>query len=336
MFVIQKNDRRHWVGAPRRRVLLASTVLLWGLAFFPIGCGDDDSGSSGPDGGLDAALPDAVGTDAADFDAGPDAQQEIDGAATDGAVQTDGGGDPDGSTGYQLRIYVEGDMTPKTFTDGYSGQTPTDYYMGISRFDIMTSETDPNPVTVFDYGENYMEVDMSQNTEVGSVALADIPFNFYSHGRVLLKMTRFDVETTVHATMPPADLPGTVTVVAALSDALIDNVQRSQDWVQYTFNVMGGITTTGTLPELPSTGGGTVVKENGRLWLVFPLTGGLTIDPLPTQDHSATIIYEIYESFRWQDEQETNYTDDVFDSNADGSTEPVMNFGATGYQINVQ
>jgi hypothetical protein len=310
-------------------LILAGLLGASAIGSLTVGCGDDDSSSTGPDASMDAAA-----TDSGHLDAATDGSTGTDSAATDGQSSQDGSL-PDGSSGYKLDIYVEGDSTPKTFTDGYSGQTPTNYYMGVSRFDLMTSENDTSPVTVFDHGEDYVEVDMSQNTLVGSADLADLPFDFYTHGRVLLKMTRFDVETTVHTTMPPAQVPGTVTVVAALSDAIIDNEQRSQDWVEYTFNVMGGITTTGSLPELPSTGGGTVVKQNGELWLVFALQSGLTISPLPTQDHTATITYEIYESFRWEDQQQANYTEGVFDAQAEGTTEPVMNFGATGYSISV-
>lgn len=295
-------------------------------------CSDDDS--SGP--GVDAAVGDDAATQE-DAAVEEDAAQGDDAAVgQDGTVETDGGDMDGGSNPYELTLYVEGDLTPKTFTDGYAGQTPSFYTMGISRFDIMTSENDTNPVTVFDYGESYTEVDMLSTSVVGTADLSSIPANVYTHGKVLLKMTRFDVDTTVHTTMPPASVPGTLSVVAALSDTEIDGTQRSQDWVQYTFDVAGGITTTGTLPELPSTAGGRIERENGETWLVFEFNQSLTILPIPGQAHSATITYEVFESFRWDDQDAAGYTIDVFDSNSDGTSEPVMNFGATGYQIDVQ
>lgn len=296
------------------------------------GCGDDKGEGKEIDGSVDAALDGAVDEDSA---VEPDSKIPVDGGEIDSSVEEDAG-EPDGGSMFDLSLYVEGDLTPKTFDDGYSGQTPSSYTMGISRFDVMTSEDDVSPVTVFDYGEDYTEIDMLTTSLVGSADLTTIPPGIYTYGRVLLKMTRFDVETTVHSTMPPGSMAGTLTVLAALSDTEIEGTQRNQDWVQYTFDVMGGISTTGVLPELPTTSAGKIVRENNETWLVFPFDHAITVLPIPGQAHSATITYEVYESFRWEDQDVSGYTDGVFDSRTDGTSEPVVNFGATGYSISVQ
>lgn len=310
-----------------------SVLLSFGVFLFCFcSCGDDGGGSGSPDAAVDAALD---GTTEQDAVTDTDAETAFDASESDAIAEYDAG-EVDGGSLYELSLYVEGDLTPKTFEDGYSGQTPSSYTMGISRFEIMTSEDDANPVTVFDYGENYNEVDMLTNSLVGSADLTTIPVGVYTHGRVLLKMTRFDIETTVHSTMPPASVPGTMTVLAALSNTEIDGTERSQDWVQYTFNDYGGISTTGTLPELPTTAAGRIERENGETWLVFAFDQSLTIIPIPGQAHSATITYEVFESFRWEDQDAEGFTEDVFDSRTDGTSEPVMNFGATGYSIAVE
>lgn len=297
------------------------TALALAMALTGAACGDDDE--TGGTGGT------VTGTAGSGGDGGTAAAGGTGGSTggTGGSVGGTGGGVPE----FALDIYVEGDSSATTIDDGYAGQTPTNYTMGVSRFDLMLSDSDPNPVTVFDHGDQYVEVDMTASTLVGTGDLTQIPPNLYSHGRALLTMTRFDVNTTVHVN--PVAVPGTVTVTAALSDTTIDGQGRSQGWVQYTFNIAGGVTTVGTLPQLPSTAGGTIVQEGGNTWLVFPLDTPMLIIPAPGTDHSATIIYQIFESFRWEDQNGNGYTADVFDAAADGAHEPVMNFGATDYEI---
>ena len=213
-----------------------------------------------------------------------------------------------------------------------------DRLLGTTRcpWPVLTScaqPTIPDPVTVFDYGSQSVEADMSTSQVVGSGLIADMPSGEYSHGRVLLTAARFDVDTTVHA---GADvlIPGEVNVVAALSDTTIDGVARDQGWALYTFSVpgVGEVSQVGTVPPLPSTAGGSVVQQGGKTWMVFPMSP-VEIQQSESENHVATIIYDVYESFRWSDQDGTDYEVDVFDSEVAGTTEPVMNFGATGYHF---
>lgn len=237
---------------------------------------------------------------------------------------------------YTLSIVVTGDATPIDFDDGSTGQTPTNYFMGLQRFDLMRSAQDPAPVIVFDHGTEYVEVNMSTSQTVATVNLLDLPLGLYTHGRVLLTMTRFDVLTTVHVTMPPTALPGTMSVVGALSDCVIDGTARTQDWAEFTFNVAGGITRPGALPGMPATGGGTIVREGGRTWMVFPLSESLNILPVPGASKTATITYYTYESFRWTEQDEAGYAVGTFDTRDDGAHEPLTNFGALDYAITIE
>ncbi len=312
-----------------------------GMSFFVLaaflqsaGCGDDSGG-----GAADAALVDAAqNDDAAVFQDSALVDAAVGDAQVEDAHVSDGGESDASHAVIPIDIYVVGDDSAKTIDDGYSGQTPTNYVIGFSRVDLMKSADDQNPVTVFDFGANYVEVDMSTETKVGTADLFDIPAGVYNYGRVQLVMARFDVDVTVHVTIPPAAVAGLSTVTAALSDCTIDGQARAQGWTQYEFRVPSypSFTKVGTMPDLPDTAAGTIVKENGKMWLVFPINPALTVAPVPNVAHRLTITYDTYESFRWEDQSTSGYQTGVFDSDQDGNTEPLTNVGATDYHITVE
>jgi hypothetical protein len=286
---------------PTPRARRWPTTWCCALAFFgAAGCGG--STTSAADGGLDATT---------QHDAGAD---DAPGRAV-------------------IEIYVEGDATPKSYADGYSGQTPRDLYLGLQRFELLRSLGDSLPVKVFDVSPSYLEVEMSAKSLVGVGRTPDIPAGTYTHGRVLLTMARSTVDVTAHT--GALSLAGTMTILDAISDATIDGTPYAKGQCQLTF-VSGGVTNTqaSTLPPLPSTAGGTIVDEGPRTWMVFPFPTPLAIDPTDSTTHQATITYEIFESFRWEEKQLTDYTNSVWDVSANIiDSEVVKNFGATGYRI---
>jgi hypothetical protein len=283
-----------------------------------------------------------IGCDAEPAALEPDASTDLEddaGPIADASPDSDPDASPTadaGPEGYQLVINVQGDLTPKVFDDGLSGQTPTNYFMGVQRLDIEKAGDEADPwVTVFDHGADYVEVDMHASQTAGTASFADLPPGSYSRCRVLLAMARFDVEATVHVDVPPVALHGPLTVVTALSDTVIDGQTRAQSWAEFTFD-LGGYTTSreGSIPELPSAPGAEVVQEGGRTWLVFPLESPIVIPASVTRDYEMTITYDIFESFRWADQALPGYVEGIFDVNAStGAWEPVMSFGATDYHI---
>ena len=71
--------------------------------------------------------------------------------------------------------------------------------------------------------------------------------------------------------------------------------------------------------------------------MTFPMIPPIEIEPAAPADVTATITYETYESFRWAEQDEPGYAIGAFDTDAlAGTFEPVMNFGATGYRIDVE
>lgn len=240
----------------------------------------------------------------------------------------------DGAESGTLSIWIRGDLTPTSFSDGLAGQTPKPYTMGLGRFDLMTSSADPSPVTVFDHGTKPVEVDLLGLTLGGSAKLSALKPGSYSWGRVLLTSSTFTVATTVHVGVP---VGGTIKVQTALSDTTLEGKPWTQGQTTFTF-AAGSFQQTlpATLPPLPTTGGGSIVQTGGRTWLVFPFPTPLSVGP-SAKDHKATIVYKVFESFRWQDEVKAGYTAKVFD--VDGlalSFEPVKSFGATGYAIETE
>ncbi|MFH1132243.1 MAG: hypothetical protein V1754_12975 [Pseudomonadota bacterium] len=238
------------------------------------------------------------------------------------------------ATGGIITIYVEGDTSTKSFSDGLSGQTPKEFTMSLGQFDIMTSASDPNPVTIFDHGSNPVDVDMLGHTKAGEGQTKDIPAGTYTHGQVLLTKTVFKIDGTVHATLA---FPGEIQVIGALSDTTINGESWKQGQATYTFSLVPQ-PIPATLPLLPSTAGGTIIQKNGQTWMVFSFDKPISIPLSKGKNWEGTITYEVFKSFRWQDEQKTGYKDGVFDVTAlpAPSYEPVMNFGATGYRINTR
>jgi hypothetical protein len=250
---------------------------------------------------------------------------------TDALAQDDAGGDAPGRS--VIEIYVEGDPTAKTFTDGYSGQTPRDFFMGLQRFELLRSINDSAPVKVFDLAPGYVEVDMSTKSLVGVGRTPDIPAGTYTHGRVLLSMARFKVDATAHS--GGTQFAGTMTVLDAISETTIDGTPFTKGRCELTFTA-GSFTNTQdyTLPPLLGTAGGTIVDDGPRTWMVFPFPSSMVIDPTDTTTHQATVSYETYESFRWEEKQASGYLDGAWDVNANlVDTEVVKNFGATGYRV---
>jgi hypothetical protein len=270
------------------------------LALVAAGCGG--SSSAPADAGGDAVAPDDVAT----------------GDAPGRAV---------------IEIYIEGDPSTKTFTDGFSGQTPRDYFMGLQRFELLRAADDPAPVTVVDVSPGFTEVDMSQKTLVGVGRTGQIPAGTYSHGRALLAMARFTVDATAHS--GSASLAGTMTILDAISDVTIDGTPFTKGQCQLHFVSQSFSNTQAyALPPLPGTAGGTIVDDGPRTFMLFPFPLPLAIDPADTATHKATVTFETFESFRWEEKQLGGYADGVWDVAMNvADAEAVKNFGATGYGL---
>ena len=293
------------------------------LPLLVAGC-DTDLIDHSVDAGVDVVADQDAGVDAgAGFDAGTDAGVD---AGTDAGFDAGIG---------NIEVFVHGDLTAKTFTDGYAGQTPSAQVIGISRLDLMTSSTDPAPVTAFDHGDSVAMVDMIQaaSTLAGRANSSGIPAGTYPYGRVLMTLALVTVDATAH--LGALNPPGKLTITSALSDTTVGGTAWVKGKTEYSFLANGAATPqgfTGLAPPLPNGPGVSIVQEAHRTWLVFPFTAPFIINPADTSPQVATIHYEVYKSFRWQDQTSAGYATDVLDLNPIAmDAEPVKNFGATGY-----
>ena len=79
---------------------------------------------------------------------------------------------------------------------------------------------------------------------------------------------------------------------------------------------------------------GTILQETDTTWLRFELPEPIVTMSLEA-DQLLTVVFETFESFRWVEVDSPGYIDGVFDITPT-SFEPVLNFGATGYRVELR
>jgi hypothetical protein len=285
------------------------------------------------DGG-DAGMVDAAdGTDSTD--AGAEAADPGDAEAPDGDGEetTDGeGGDPACPDCGMIRIYVAGDPRDKTFQDGLSGQTPFDYFIGVSSYQALRGVDDPAPVLCFDYGADTFAIDLGKDNLVGRCRTSSLAPATYTHGRTKVDWMTYKVVGDVH--VGALSLPATFQVFKAFSACDHDGRRYAagEGWVGY--EVAGA---TGQLPydfpELPALAGVTFVTEGDAFYMVFPFTHPFVIAESDSAEHWSRMYWEIDESYRWTDLRLEGYAAGRWDVAASGTTEEVRMFGVSGYRI---
>jgi hypothetical protein len=228
-----------------------------------------------------------------------------------------------------IAIYLDGDSSPRSFSDGLSGQTPTDYFIGVSKYYAMTASDDPTPALCFDHGSQVVEADMHRsNNLVGSCPTDALP---YTHGRVKVDWVRYTVEGVLHS--GGYSLPGSFTLFRAYSDTTYDGTpfQAGQGLVLFSgATEVEAAVSYDHIPDLPG-----LIPETigGELWLTFPFSRPLGVVNGHPGAYWARFIWEIYEGFRWEDRASADYKVDIWDVGTTvETTEDVVFTGATGYR----
>ena len=302
------------------QILVAATTL--SLALVGPGCWGSPLGGPMFDGGDGGGEGDAVA-----HGDGPAAQQ--DGASQHDGPLGDGAGDDSGITGGRIDIYVAGDSTPKTFTDGLSGQTPRDFKIALSKYYAMTSASDPAPALCFDHGDSEVVADLSGDTLVGSCATASLPTAAYAYGRVRVEWAEYTVSGVLHYLGQAYS--GDFTFFRAYSDVVHNGTPMSAGQGVIKFSVTGTEIPV-TYPAALQAPGSTVETTNGECWMTFAYSHPLPVDQTSPDSHWARFTWEIFEGFRWSELALTGYATGVWDvSTAAGGTEFVSVPGATGY-----
>lgn len=236
---------------------------------------------------------------------------------------------PDGS-GPQYVIHVVSSADTFPHTDGWSGQTANNTSQGVRSFRLFRQASDPAPVVVFDHGAGYVEAgyDAGDDTIVGSAPTPSIQPGHYTFARFGVSHSRFRVHATMHYN--GAAIPGEYDCVQVLSDGTdIDGVLRNRGWYRYVFEVAGKSYPqegdNAPLPDSASTGGFTMVTIGNQTYYEFPID--VTVPPAVGADVHTGLLVNMFESFRWEDQDFPGYTQGVYDTTPI-SYEPVRRFGA--------
>lgn len=307
-----------------------AVALAWVAAAALSACGDDsgtqDAGDveDRPDlGEVDAPEADVPDGDGEEADADPadeaagDVDEDADGICPDcGAI----------------RIYVAGDDSEKTFTDGLAGQTPFDYFIGVSSFEVLRRADDPAPVPCFDYGADTFSIDLQTDNLVGRCATSSFPLDTYTHGRVKVDWISYRVAGDVHTAA--ATLSTTFRIFKAFSacDYEEQHYAAGEGWVGYDIGGIAGRIPY-VFPEPPALAGVSLVTDGDATWMVFPFTHPFVIGADDTAEHWSRMFWEIYESFRWTDVRLDGYAAGRWDVAPAGTTETPEMFGVSGFHI---
>ena len=254
--------------------------------------------------------------------------------APDAAVPEDAGPTPDASVlgNGTIGIYLTGDLTPREFTDGLTGQTPSSYLIALSRFYTLTGMDDPAPALCFDHGDTPVVADLYADTLMGSCATATIPTAVYLAGKVKVDWVQHTVAGVLH--YQSMSLPGTFTFFRAYSDTEVEGEPylAGDGWIRFSGAVEYQMAMTyEPLPQLPG-----LIQETvaGEFWLTFPYTRPLEVVQDDPGQHWSRMHWEIFEAFRWQESDLAGNADGTWDVGATvADTEVVVNAGVTGYHI---
>jgi len=272
---------------------------------------DGSKGGGSDAGGSDAGGSDASGSDSAD--------------AKDAA---DTGLPATGS----IAIYLKGELAKKTFIDGLSGQTPTNYQIALSRYEVLLSQDDPAPQPCFNLGNKAFVADLSKDNLVGYCATAKIKSGIYTHGRVKVQWSRYSVVGTLH--YGGQVLPGTFTFLRAWSDTTVDGQAYKANTGTVTFAGVVSQVIPWTYPKAVSPPGFKFDLVGGELLFTFPYSKPLPIEQTSKEAHWARMHWAITDGFRWEEKKTVGFKSGVWDVAVPAAgSEQVKRFGVSGYKV---
>jgi hypothetical protein len=275
----------------------------------------------GPDSGEYSSMPEPTS------DTSPDHASPIPENPTENIGET--------HNGLRINIFIAGELTPIQFHDNLSGQTPKNYFVGIQKYEILRTRSDPSPVTVFDFGDKFQRVSMLERQFVGFGHVANMPNGTYDYGRTTIVFMEFDVNSTAHAYN--MSIPGDLHVYYAIGNHTDSNGKEHKigDVSGY-FNAVGQKIPYNAHHPVnfslsdPDTG---VDTSTGKTLFLFKLERPIIKEAM-TDHLDTTLHFNIFEAFRWQDIDKTNYKPNIFDiSSVITENEPVLRYGANHYRV---
>jgi hypothetical protein len=264
--------------------------------------------------------------------------------AEGGGGQGGGGlGDVGGSTGEggavpEITIRFRANTDAFVHSDGLSGQTPLAHSGGLRKLELYKDAGDPNPLTVFDFGQDFVVVGFNDgdDTAVHTLPASSLPAGLYTVARAVYSHVRYRVAATMH--VGGQALPGEFDNLQVLSDGTtIDGQARNHGYYEYVFST-GGTEfpisgTNAPVPQWSETGGFSAKLEEGEWGYTFPVE--LLLTPEVTSDIDIVLEVNMHESFRWQDQDDPGFAAGVFDT-VPTAFEPVMRFGANDFALTLE
>lgn len=263
------------------------------------------------------------------------------GGGEGGTGGAQGGAAPDGGSGQgggaEVRIHLTSSAAPFQHQDGLAGQTPLSHLSGIKSLTLF-EQRGSEPYVVFDYGQDSAEVDYADgaDTVVHRAKISELRDGVYTVARVVHSWVKYRVQATLHTN--GLSVPGDFDNFQAMSDdTRYDGVVYDAGDYTYVFDtgsMQFPISGSGApIPEVPDTGGFSVVFEDGEWAYYFPIN--LPVDSSLETDVDVLLGVNMHESFRWQDQEVEGYEPSVFDTTA-SSFEPVRRFGANSFQLTIE
>ncbi len=261
------------------------------------------------------------------------------GAAPGGGGATPAGAGAGAGAGDDITIHVGATATPFAHKDGLSGLTPLDSRLGIVSLTLLRSASDPSPWVVFDRGVDYVEAGLNDgdDTEVGRVARSLLVNDTFTLAKVGVTHVRYRVPSTMHLAISNNGVPvtGTFDNVQALADGVtLGNGVRASGWYRYSFVAQSyAVPVEGAnapLPTSASAGPFTLSLDAGKASYTFPVNLKASGDAT-----RVSIVVNVHDQFRWQDQATTGFTAGVFDSTP-SSYEPVRKFGANAFALAIE
>lgn len=302
------------------------------LSMLLMGCPADEPAGGTPLDATDSVATDLDTVEATDLHTAD--VTDLNTEATDLHIEPDAQ-TPDGPT---LTIVVEGNPEPSG-DPAASSQTPSPYFYGLQRLELLRAKDDADPVVIFDYAPADVQVDMHTQNVVAEVPMADLPNDSFTYFRIVL--TR--LEATVNATLHEVPVVGTLTtpvdLVYALSDTEHDGKAMAQGDARVTINVAGNAYTVPThwpvtYPE-PAPGAW-AESINGTSRVTFALVPALTVSANSLQDLTYVIRYHVAGGFEWIDADDpASFKPGIWDIElgTPPTAETVVRFGATAYEV---
>lgn len=235
---------------------------------------------------------------------------------------------------------MHGSTAPFAHKDGFAGETPRKQIVAIKSLYLLRSANDPNPVKVFDHGDDAVEVELvsGKTIEIAKVAAKTLPAGVFTVAKSGASYVKYAVDARMHSGTIYGAIDGYYDNVQALSDgAVIDGKKKKKGDFRYSFVADATGATVGALegenaptPVATSGGGITMDMSGPETFYVFPIN--MAVDPNVATDQLVDFELNVDKSFRWADQSMPGYSTGTYDTTPT-QFEPVMAFGANAFEL---